>query len=223
MNKKSNDISNIIAYPGFNSHVYKDYITTYMPAIKIFIKKKKRYSLDFLKFFFIFSFLIWVLQCFSNRYSFGSWNYKNDSKNLLNLGAKRLLAEKVYKIGQEREELKFCEQQCKVETELEQINGQKEIEDYLRVEQESEIESKQEDKEVKYNEKTSGKYNNISKVFSLSFASILSFSSFLLSIIDSYLSEPEIQRIYIICINLSIIIFSVLLAIEEFKIKHKGN
>ncbi|CRG85174.1 fam-h protein [Plasmodium relictum] len=220
MNKKMNDIFNIIAYFGLYSNVYKGYITTDVFTIQIYHKKEKKYILYFLKKLFIFSFLIWALQCFNNWYSFRSWNYKNNS-NILNLGANRLLAEKIYKIGQGKEELKLCEQQYKVKTELEQNNGQKEIEECIDAEQESGIEAKKEDKELKCNKKTLKKYNNISKVCSLYFAFILSFISFLLSIINVNAQEPEIERIIFLCINLSVIIFSVLLIMEKIKIKHK--
>ncbi|CRG85153.1 fam-h protein [Plasmodium relictum] len=223
MNRKINSISNISAYPGLYSYIYRGYITTDMLTIKIYNKKEKKYTLDFLIKFFIFSFLIWVLQCSNNWYSFRSWNYKDNSKNVLNLGANRLLAEKIYKTGQGKEELKLCEQQCIVEAELEQGNGQNKTEKYINAEQESKIEAKQVDKEPKYNEKTLGKYNNILKACSLHFASILSFTSFLLSIIYIHYPDMEIQRIYFLGINLSVIIFSVLLIIEEIKIKHKGK
>ncbi|CRG85694.1 fam-h protein [Plasmodium relictum] len=220
MNRKINSILNISAYPGLYSHVYKGYITTDMPTIKIYNQKEKKYTLDFLIKLFIFSFLIWVLQCSNNWYSFRSWNYKNNSKNILNLGANRLLAEKIYKVGQGKEELKLCEQQCKVETELEQRNGQREVEEHIDVEQESEIEAKQANKKVKYNEKILERYN-ISKICSLYFASILSFTSLLLSIIYTYSPDLEFQRLSFLYIDLSVILFSVLLILEEIKIKHR--
>ncbi|CRG84694.1 fam-h protein [Plasmodium relictum] len=224
MNRKINSISNISAYPGLYFHVYKSYITTDMSAIKIYNKKEKKYALYFFIKLFVFSFLIWVLQCSDNLYSSRSWNYDNDLKNVLNLGAKRLLAEKVYKIGQGKEKLKFCEQKCIVETELEQRNGQEEIEKYINEEQESEIEEKNGDEdEVKYSEKTLGKHNINPKSCSLYSASILSFASFILFIIYVYIIDPEIQRVGFLCINLSILIFSVNLIMEEIKTKLKGK
>ncbi|CRG85562.1 fam-h protein, partial [Plasmodium relictum] len=90
---KSNTISNISVYPECNAYIAKGFITTDMSTLKIYNKKEKKNISNFSIKFFIFAFLIWILQCSNTWSSFRSWNYKNDSKHISNLGAKRSLAE----------------------------------------------------------------------------------------------------------------------------------
>ncbi|CRG84321.1 fam-h protein [Plasmodium relictum] len=222
MNMKRNTILNISAYHGLYSHVYKGYIVSDISTRKIYNKNEKKYTLNCLIKFFLFTLLIWILQCFNNWDSCKLFNYKNEKTNKLILGDKRLLAENNDKIKQKEKELKLPLQHIITETDLELMNEQREIEEYTDIEQRNEIEAKKEDSEVKHNEKKLGKYNNISKAYLLFFASILSFVSFLLSIVYCISESLSIYIVTFFFINLTTIIFSIMLILEEIKKKkHK--
>ncbi|CRG85792.1 fam-h protein [Plasmodium relictum] len=219
MNMECHYISNISAYPGLYSHFYKSYITTDISTRKIHNKKREKCKLYFFIKFFLFTLLIWILQCSNNWDSCRLLNYKNDKKYILILGANRSLAENNDIIKQRKEELKCSVQHVTVKTDSELKNEQREIEESINMEQGNEIHTQKEDKEVTCSEKTLEKYNNISKKYSLSFAFILSFTSLLLSIMNCIYSHDMFNLFMFCCLNLSIIIFSILLILEKIKKK----
>ncbi|CRG85017.1 fam-h protein [Plasmodium relictum] len=217
MSSKINSISNISAYPEPYPHVYKGYITIDMSTRKIYNKKEKKYISYFLIKFFLFTLLIWILQCFNNWDSCRWLNYKNEKTNKLILGAERSLAENNDKVKQRKEELKCSAPHVIVKTDLEPKYEQVEMGEYIDTEQGDEIETKKENKEETHNEKKLGKYSNISKAYSLFFSFVLSLASFLLSIVYLITKNEEIYSVIFICVNLSIIIYLILLTFEEIK------
>ncbi|CRG85772.1 fam-h protein [Plasmodium relictum] len=152
MNRKNNiiHISNFRIYSRYYFRVAKGFITSNMSTLKIYGKRKKINIIYFLIKFFIFTLLIWILQCSSND-SCRPWNYENDLKYVLNLAAKRSLTESKDKIIQNRV-LKYYEQKSIMTTYLEQSNGQNKIKQNMNSEQENEIETKEKNKKAKFKE-----------------------------------------------------------------------
>ncbi|CRG84692.1 fam-h protein [Plasmodium relictum] len=222
MNRKSNTIKNINVYPRHYSHISKDFITTDMSTIKIYHKKEKKYALDFVTKFFIFALLTWMLQCSNNCNICATWNYENNLKSILNLGAKRLLTESNDTIKQKKG-LQCYEQHGMMTINLEPSDEQNEIEQNINVEQENEIETKEKYKKVKFNERISDKCVNNFKTISLILAFLMSFISFVLSpLLIKYYIKGLRSSIFILC-NLSSIIFLIFLIYEEIKIKRKNK
>ncbi|CRG84708.1 fam-h protein [Plasmodium relictum] len=222
MNKKSNSIKNVDAYPRYYPLTSRIFITTDISTVKIYYKKEKKYSLYFVIKFFILSLLIWILQCSNNWNTCGTWNYENNLKSILNLGAKRSLSES-YDTIKQKKGLQCYEQQDTMTINLEPNNEQSEIEKNLDAEQENEIETKEENEKVKFNERISDKCVNDFKTISLILAFLMSLSSFVLSPIITKHYIPELKSsIFILC-NLSFIIFSIFLLHEEIKKKRKNK
>ncbi|CRG84991.1 fam-h protein [Plasmodium relictum] len=222
MNRKSNAIKNIIVYPIYYSHIAKGFITTDISNIKMYHKKEKKYALHFVIKFFIFSLLIWVLQ-YSNNWDFcRSWNYENNLKNVSILGTKRSLAENKDKITKKKG-LKLCEQQDIITVNFQPYDEQSEIEQDIDVEQENEIQTKEKNGKVKFNERISDKCINNFKIISLILAFNISFASLTLTIV-SLLGGNTISPDYVFILsNLSLIIYTIFLIYEKIKKKNKNK
>ncbi|CRG84827.1 fam-h protein [Plasmodium relictum] len=218
MSRKSDVISNISIYPEYYFHVAKGFATKDISTSKINNKKEKKNILIFPIKFSIFILLIWILKDSNNCDYFRSWNYKNEIKNILYLGAKRLLTENDDIIKQANEGLKYREQKEMIETDLESIKEKDEIEEKIDIEQ-SEIEEKLENKKIKFNGKISSKCQNNLKVNSLICAFILSCCSFLLSLKVAIAYDLITPQLTLLFVNLSITIFSILLILEQTQTK----
>ncbi|CRG84936.1 fam-h protein [Plasmodium relictum] len=223
MNKKNNIIliSNYMMYPRYYYNVAKGFITTDVSTLKIYSKREKKNILYFLIKFFIFTLSIWMLQCSYNWDSCRSWNYKNDSKNILDLGSKRSLAESSDPIKQTKRTLKSWEHDTK-EVRLESKNELNETKKNIDVEQGNEIVTKEKSNKVKCNEKILSKCkSNIKLIFSslAFFLSLLIFILFILSM-SFYISLPIS---FPILLPLSLVIISTILTQERIEIKYKNK
>ncbi|CRG84701.1 fam-h protein [Plasmodium relictum] len=234
MSRKSNVISSIDGFLGYDSHVAKGSITTDRSTLKIYNKKEKKNILDFLIKFFIFTFLIWILQVSSSCDSCRSWNYENDLKKTLNLGAKRSLAEGENIKKPIGEELKLCEHDViddpesknkkeeKEEKEKEEEEEEKEEEEEEEKEEEKEEEEKEEkNKNVECNNITLESCACILNTLSLSVSSCQLFYSLILYSKDVAQFGLLISGYTTLILNLSILIYSILSILGKFHIKHK--
>ncbi|CRG99574.1 fam-h protein [Plasmodium relictum] len=221
MDMKSNNISNIGVYPEYHTHIAKVFITTDMSTLKIYNKKEKKNIIYFSINFFIFSLLIWILQCSNTWDSFRSWNYKNDSKSVLNLGAKRSLVESEDVEKQAHKRLKFYNEQDIIRENLESESEKNEIEGKIDSEKGNEIETIEKSKIEKFKERILGRCQNYLKLIFLVITFLLSSSSLAL-IIDDYIKPNALGFSYAIMLaNISVLIFSSILFSDQIKKKYK--
>ncbi|CRG85256.1 fam-h protein [Plasmodium relictum] len=223
MKGRCNNISNTSIYPEYYFLIAKEFITTDISTIKIYNKKDKKYTLNFPIIFFIFALLICVLQCYNNGDSFRSCNYKNNLKNVLNLGFKRSLAESNDRKIQTNEEFKFCKQESLKKTNLESRKEESGIKKNIYLEEGNDIETIEKSEKVKFNERVSKMCINNLKLILSSFTFPLSLISLILSIkfignIDSILGP-----LAYLLINLSIVIHLILLIQEKIEKKRKNK
>ncbi|CRG85077.1 fam-h protein [Plasmodium relictum] len=223
MIRKSNLMWNICVNSGYYSHIAKDYIAEDISNSKIYNKKEKKNIFNFFTNFFIFAFLIWILQCSNNWNSCKTWHHENDLKNVLNLGDKRSLAENKGVIKQRNEGLKLYEEQDIIELNLDLENGKMGIEENMDVEQENEQEIKEKNKKLKLKENILGKCKNYLKLISLSILFLLSFCSLILILIDY--AHPNLSRFVWIMRSseVSVLIFSILILYEQIKKKRNNK
>ncbi|CRG84716.1 fam-h protein [Plasmodium relictum] len=214
MNKKKSAISNVSLYPGYYSLVAKDFLIIDMLTLKIYNKKKKKKVLNYLMRFFMFTFLVWMLQCFDNYVSFRLWNYENELKNILNLGIKRSLTEK---------ESKYREHVVVTGGTLESWNEKDTIRESINVKEGNKIEIKEKDQKIKIHERILGICKNNFELITSSVALIISIFSFMFLVIN--ITSPRLNTYLPIfeLSSLSILIISLLLTYEEIKIKRKKN
>ncbi|CRG84695.1 Plasmodium exported protein, unknown function [Plasmodium relictum] len=194
----------------------------------MFSKREKRNILNFFIKTFTFILLIWILQCSNNWKFFKSLSYKNDLKNTLNLGVKRTLAQKDI-TKETSEKPKFCDLGI-IETNIESRSDQRKIGkkidieqvDEKDMEQGNEIETKDENKKVKLNERILGKCKDNLKLFSSSFAIFLSIFSLIYNKmpIDIYIILPYLD---VVLMTLSLLIISIILIQERIEIKYKNK
>ncbi|CRG83976.1 fam-h protein [Plasmodium relictum] len=224
MNKKNNIIfiSNYRMHPRYYSHVTKGFTTTDMSTLEIYIKKEKTNILYFLIKFFIFTISIWILQCSNTLDSYRSWNYKNDLKNILDLGPKRSLAESNDTIEQTKSKLRLWEQQDMMEAYLESKNEQNEIKQNMDVEQGNEMVTKERNNEVKCNKKILSKCKSNLKLIFSSFAFFSSLFIFILFIVN-YFTFITFPRYIFLLLPLSLVINSIILTHERVEIKYKNK
>ncbi|CRG85168.1 fam-h protein [Plasmodium relictum] len=220
---KSNAIKNTSIYDTFCSHTSKGFITKDISTIKISHKKEKKYRLHFFIKFFIYAFLIWILQYSNNLGTCETWNYENNLKNVINLGVKRSLAENNDTIKQEKGLQQCYEQHDMTAINLELSNEQSKIEQNMDIEQENESETKKRNKKRKFNERTSDKCTNDLKTIPLILAFLMSLTSFTLSAIYLKHFVPIFQNYILILSSLSLIIFLIFLLYEEIKMKLKNK
>ncbi|CRG84733.1 fam-h protein [Plasmodium relictum] len=219
MRRRSNFIWNICVNSGYYSYIGEDCIVKDMSASKIYNKKEKKYTLNF----FIFTFLIWILQCSNNWNSCRSWNHESDLKNVLNLGDKRSLAENKGIIKQRSEGLKLYEEQDIIEVNLDLENKQIGIGENIDAKQENEQEEKGENKKLKLKESILEKCKNNFKLVLLSILFILSFISLIFILIDYF--DLDLQRfLWVIrSSKISILILSFLTLYEQIKKKRNNK
>ncbi|CRG84686.1 fam-h protein [Plasmodium relictum] len=224
MNRKSDSILNIRMHPMFYYHVSEGFITTDISTLKLYSKREKKNILYFLMKFFLFTFLIWILQYSNNWVSYKSRNQGNSLKNVLNLGYERSLAESNNTIKQTKEGLNYYDQQNILETYLESRNEQNEIEENIDVEQENEIKTKEKNKKVSFNKSILGTCKSNLKLVLFSLFFFMPFSSFMISLISLISSNFYDEKTYMatfLLSNISIIIFAIYLIYEQINIKRK--
>ncbi|CRG84727.1 fam-h protein [Plasmodium relictum] len=184
-----------------------------MSTIKIYNKEEKKKVFNYLMRFFMFTFLL---------VSFRSWNYENELKNVLNLGIKRSLAENKNMEMQAEEESNFCENVVVTKGTLESWNEQNDIRGSMDAKEGNEIQIKEKNQKVKFNERILGICKTNFKLITLSVVFISSIFFFIISVLYTtsriyiYLPISELCSLYIL-------IISILLTYKEIKIKHKNK
>ncbi|CRG85125.1 Plasmodium exported protein, unknown function [Plasmodium relictum] len=182
--------------------------------------REKKNILKFLIKLFTFVLLILILPC-SNDWNFiKSLSYKNDLKKTLNLGIKRFLAQKDI-IKETSKKPKLCDMGI-TKTNLEQRNDPNKIEKKMDIEQGNEIEAKDENKKVKFNQRILEKCKNNLKLVSSSFAVFLSIFSFIYNAIAMNVSIilPNLDMVFV---SISLLIISIILIQERIEIKYKNK
>ncbi|CRG84767.1 fam-h protein [Plasmodium relictum] len=221
MNRKKNIdlIFNFRMHSRYYSHVTKGFNDTYIPALNIYSKRKKKNALYFPIKFFIFTLSIWILQYSNNWDSCKSLNHKNGLNNILNLGDKRSLAENNDSIKQ-KEGLQCYIQEGMMTINLEPRNEQSKIEQNINVEPKYEKETMEKNEKIKFSEGILYKCKNNLKLVSLFLAIFLSLSSFSLFLLN-HLDYSELYDVDLVLFTLSSLIVSTILIYERIDIKYK--
>ncbi|CRG84984.1 fam-h protein [Plasmodium relictum] len=217
MRRKSNIIWNVCINSRYYSRIAKDYIIKDMSTLKIYNKKERKNILNF----FMFTFLIWILQCSNNWNSCRSWHCENDL-NVLNLGEKRSLAENKGITKQRNEGLKLHEEQDIIEVNLDLDNKKIGIEEDIDTKQENEQEEKK-NKKLKLKESILGKCRNYFKLTTLSIIFLLSFSSLITIVIDYINPTLHTILLFYTLSKISILIFSTLILYEQIQKKRNNK